>query len=88
MFRKVSAEAAVRAAQAQTLRRIGQGGLHEDSGEGGASLVTVGERRGDNPVAETQVGSCGCKGFVDLRLAAADMHICNGHKPSRFLVFC
>ncbi|GBF99704.1 hypothetical protein Rsub_12416 [Raphidocelis subcapitata] len=52
----VSAEAAARAAQAQTLRRIGRGGLHEEgAGEGGTAALDAGGRRGDNSVAETQV---------------------------------
>jgi len=64
----VSAEAAARAAQAHTLHRIGQGGLHEREGEeggggsaaaaaaGGAGpLAGAGARRGDGLVAETQV---------------------------------
>jgi hypothetical protein len=51
----VSAEAAARAAQAQTLRRIGRGGLHEDSGEGGAAAALDASGRRDAAVAETQV---------------------------------
>ncbi|KIY93235.1 hypothetical protein MNEG_14728 [Monoraphidium neglectum] len=64
----VSAEAAARQAQAQTLRRIGRGGLNETGLEGGGGLdggasgsgtadlaLLEGGRRGDALVAETQV---------------------------------